>query len=51
MLIGIMDLSLSNDKGHSKITGITSLPEFNIWATSDADGNVKIWDGEGSIIR
>ncbi|KAJ3155000.1 WD repeat-containing protein 87, partial [Irineochytrium annulatum] len=33
------------------VTYIASLREYNIWATADREGSVKIWDGDCSVIR
>jgi WD40 repeat protein len=33
------------------INSIASSDTYDIWASSDSEGSVKIWDGDGNLLR
>ena len=49
--IGALNLSRPEDAQVGSIKFLASLKLFGIWASSNGDGNIKIWDADGNVIR
>ncbi|KAJ3239460.1 WD repeat-containing protein 87 [Chytriomyces hyalinus] len=41
----------STVKKPAKLTAVTCSMQYGIWASSDSDGSIKIWDSSGSLLR